>query len=106
MQPLGDFLPQEIKEQLAKSNFKIGTVLKYHVDFTNPPKEKRLIVVGVDSEKVLFAAVLINTEVNPNIFRSPQMKDLHLYLDSNGREYLSHPSHVDCSNIFEQDIPV
>jgi len=31
MQPLGDFLPQEIKEQLAESNFKIGTVLKYHV---------------------------------------------------------------------------
>lgn len=104
MQSFSDFLPQETKEQLSESNFKVGAVLKYHVAFTNPPKEKRLIVVGVDSEKVLFAAVLINSEINPNVFKSPEMKNLHLKFDSTGREYLEHPSYVDCSTLFEQDI--
>jgi hypothetical protein len=104
MQSFSDFLPQESKEQLSENNFKVGAVLKYHVDFTKPPKVKRLIVVGVDAEKVLFAAVLINSKINPKVFPSPELQNLHVELDSIGREYLDHKSFVDCSNLIEQDI--
>ena len=104
MQSLGDFFPKETKQQLANENFKVGSVLKYHIDFTNPPKVKRLIIVGFDTEKVLFATVLINSEINPKVFPSKELQDLHIGLDSTGREYLSHFSFVDCSNLIEQDI--
>lgn len=104
MQSFSDFLPEETKEQLSESNLKVGAVLKYHVDFTVPPKEKRLIVVGLDSEKVLFAAVLINSDINPKVFPTPEMKNLHLEFDSTDREYLDHTSYVDCSKLFEQDV--
>lgn len=104
MQSLGDFLPEKTKEILADSNFKVGSVLRYFVPFTNPPKEKRLIIVGFDKDTVLFASVLINTEVNANLFRTDEIRDLHLGLDTNGRDYISHPCYVDCSKVFEQDI--
>jgi hypothetical protein len=104
MQSLGDFLPEENRSELADDNFKVGAVLKYHMPFTNPPKEKRAIIVGFDAEKVLFALILINTEVNPRIFNTQELRDLHLQLEETGRPYLNHLSHVDCSQIFEQDI--
>jgi hypothetical protein len=104
MQSLGDFFPKETKEQLASENFKIGAVLRYHVDFTTPPKVKRLIIVGFDAEKVLFASVFINSEINPKVFPSKELQDLLIGLDADGRAYLTHPSFVDCSNLIEQDI--
>ncbi len=104
MPNLGDFFPNDLKEQFAFHNFKIGSVLRYQVDFTNPPKIKRLVIVGFDAEKVLFASALINTEINPNIFTSTALRDLHLELDAVGRPYLDHTSYVNCSEIFEQDI--
>lgn len=104
MQLFGDFFPKETKEQLANENFQVGSVLKYYVDFTTPPKVKRLIIVGFDTEKVIFASVLINSEINPNVFQSKDLQDLHIGLDSTGRDYLSHSSFVDCSNLIEQDV--
>jgi hypothetical protein len=104
MQLFGDFFPKETKEQLANENFQVGSVLKYYVDFTTPPKVKRLIIIGFDTEKVIFASVLINSEINPNVFQSKDLQDLHISLDSTGRDYLSHSSFVDCSNLIEQDI--
>lgn len=104
MQSFGDFLPKETKEQLANENFKVGSVLKYHVDFTTPPKIKRVIIVGFDAERVLFASVFINSEINPKIFPSKELQDLHIAFDAVNREYLSHSSFVDCSNLIEQDI--
>ncbi|MEY4203785.1 MAG: hypothetical protein RL013_1488 [Bacteroidota bacterium] len=104
MQLFGDFFPKETKEQLANENFQVGSVLKYYVDFTTPPKVKRLIIIGFDTEKVIFASVLINSEINPNVFQSKDLQDLHISLNSTGRDYLSHSSFVDCSNLIEQDI--
>jgi len=101
---LGDFFPQESKEQLANFNFKPGAVLRYHVDNTNPPKVKRLVVIAVDDEKISFAYVFINSEINPNVFRSEEMKDCHLELTSNGRPYLDHTSFVDCTSLHEYSI--
>ena len=74
MQNFSDFLPEETRAQIAADNFKIGAVLKYHMPFTNPPKEKIAVVVGLDTHKVLFAVVLINSAINLNIFRTPELQ--------------------------------
>jgi hypothetical protein len=103
MQNLGDFFSDALKEQLADDNFKIGAVLKYPVSFTNPPKSKRLIIIGFDRHKVVMAVVLVNSEINPQVFPTPQLKNLHLELDTNNRHFLEHTSYVDCSKIWTQD---
>jgi hypothetical protein len=104
MQNLGDLFPDNMKETWVEDNFKVGTVLKYHVDFTNPPKSKRLIVIGFDNSSVVFATVLINTEINPRLFPTKDLRDLHIELEEKTRDYLNHNSYVDCSQIHEQDI--
>lgn len=104
MQNFSDFFPDELKEQLANNNLKVGTVLRIPVSFTTPPKVKRLVVVGFDSENIALASVLINSEINPNKFPTQKMKDLHLELDGNNRDYLDHTSYVDCSQIREMEV--
>jgi hypothetical protein len=104
MPNIGDFFPDELKEQLADNNFKIGAVLKYHIDSITPPKPKRLIIVGFDDQKVALATVFINTEINPNVFPTQALRDLNLEFDTINRDYLDHKSYVNCSQIFEQDV--
>lgn len=68
MQSFSDFLPEDAKRQLAERSFKVGVVLKVLVRETNPPKLKRLIIIGFDYEKVSFACVFINSQINPHVF--------------------------------------
>ena len=103
MQNLGDFFPEETRRQLADNNLKIGAVLRFHVPFTNPPKTKRQIVVGFDNDNILLATVLINTEINPNVFPNQILRDLHLKLETNNRNYIEHDSFVDCSKVRPQN---
>jgi hypothetical protein len=76
-----------------------GTVIKVFLTETKPPKEKRLIVVGESFDKLLFATVFINSELNLNVFHSPELQSLNVRLEAAGRNYLSHDSYVDCSKI-------
>jgi hypothetical protein len=102
MQKFSDFFSPDLKRQFAEENLKIGAVLKYHVPFTIPPKTKRIVIVGFDNQKVALASVLINTEINPNKFSTPESRNLHLELDSEGRTYLDHTSFIDCSQILSK----
>lgn len=68
MQNFSDFFPDELKEQIANNNLKVGAVLRIPVSFTTPPKVKRLVIVGF----IALASVLINSEINPKNF---QQKD-------------------------------
>lgn len=104
MQNFSDFFPDELKEQIANNNLKVGAVLRIPVSFTTPPKVKRLIIVGFDSQNIALASVLINSEINPNKFPTQRLKDLHLELDENNRDYLDHTSYVDCSQIREMEV--
>lgn len=100
---LSNLFPEEFKEDFAKRNIKIGTVIKVFVTDTHPPKEKRLILVGISYDKLLFASVFINSEVNTNVFNSQELLALNLVLEAKDREYLDHNSHVDCSEIKKRD---
>jgi hypothetical protein len=101
MENLGNFFPEDMKNQLADDNFKIGMVLKYmHPDI---PKTKRYVVVGFDSRKVYLALLVINSEINENVFSNPFLRDLNVELDAESRDYLDHTSYVNCSKILEDD---
>jgi len=104
MQLLGDLFPDSLKEKLASNQLKVGSVLRYHVDNTTPPKIKRMVIVGFDREVVFFVYVFINSDINPNMFPTPVLRDLHIELDPKGRTYLDHNSFVDCSKIREDNV--
>jgi hypothetical protein len=104
MQQIGDFFSAEFRKNQAEINLKVGAVLRYENQKSIPPKIKIVIVVGFDLDNVLLAFVFVNSEINPNLFYSSRLKDLHLLLEAEKRSYLSHNSFVDCSQIKEEEI--
>ena len=52
----------------------IGTVIKAFLANTNPPKEKRFIIVGESYDHLFLACVFINSEINENVFRTETLK--------------------------------
>lgn len=103
MNSVGDLFPDDFKSGFAKRKVVPGSVIKAFVKDTNPPKEKRFIVVAFDKSRVLLASVYINSKINPKIFNSSELQALHIPLKSQGREYLDHDSYVDCSSIYEKE---
>ena len=85
----------------AEREIKIGAVLKYWATETNPPKQKIRIIVGFSNDKVLVATLFINTEINPNVFPTEELRKLHLVFEKTRCEYLDHDSFVDCSQLHE-----
>lgn len=106
MSSLGSFFPDDMRRKLANENLKIGSILRLMVTDTVPPKIKRLIVVGMDTEKVMLATVFINTEINPYIFNSKELQELQLPLESQEHDFLDHDSFVDCSKIQERKLAI
>jgi hypothetical protein len=103
---LGDLFPDELKESFAKENLVPGAVIRMHVPDTNPPKIKRFVIVAEHNSDVVLATVFINSEINPNMFRSQELRNLHLPILENGRDYLDKDSFIDCSDIIvrEKDV--
>jgi len=102
---LGDFFSKKEKKYLLlPKGLVIGTVIRAFVDFTNPPKEKRFIVVGFYDDKVNLAVVLVNTDVNTLVNFNQLLQSHHIKLESKGREYLTHDSYVDCTELHKMEI--
>ena len=103
MTSLGDSFPQELKNEFVSRNIKSGVVIKAFVTDTKPPKEKRFILISEKYDKLVFATVFINSEINPNIFKNEEVKKLHVLFEKNERAYIDHPSYVDCSQLIFRD---
>lgn len=100
-----DFLPKEDKKSLLlPKGIVLGMVIRAFVNFTNPPKEKRFIVVGFHQDKLNMASVLINSEINFKVNYSPELANQHLLFVSEGRTYLTKDSYIDCSEIHTIDL--
>jgi hypothetical protein len=94
---LSDYFPEEIQNNYKERALKVGAVLKLFVSDTNPPKEKRFIVVGFTEDKLSLASLYINSEINTNINWSQEKQSLQLEFIPDNREYLDWTSFIDCS---------
>lgn len=99
MSSLADAFGEKERARFATDNLAIGTVILTYVADTNPPKEKRLIIIGEAYDHVTLAAIYINTDLNINIFPTKDLQELNPEMMAEGREYLAHNSHVDCSRL-------
>lgn len=97
---LGDFFPQEIKDDFAKRNIEIGKTLLIEIPDFNISYKKYLIVVGIN--ELYLAGVIINTEVNLNFAWNEALRKLHLLIKSNEHPFLKYDSYVDCSKLHKR----
>jgi hypothetical protein len=102
MPGIGDFLPQHLKDELAKNNLVKGAVLKTFVKDTHPPKEKYFIFIGFSADKIAVATIYINSEINPVIFKTEELKKFHLQLKASDYNFLQYDSFADCTQIHEK----
>ncbi len=49
-----------------------------------------------------MGTVFINSEINPNIFRTDELRNLHVPLNAQGNDFIDHDCFVDCSSIKER----
>jgi hypothetical protein len=101
---LGDFFPEDLQNARFNDKIEVGSVLKYFVEDTTPPKYKRMIVIGITDDKVTVATVYINSELNTNVFRNKRMQALQIPIKKENRAYLEHDSYVDCSFLHVKQI--
>lgn len=78
----------------------LGTVVRAFVTFARPPKEKRFVIIGIKDDHSSYGVVLINSEINLNVNYSPYLVSQHIEVASAGRNYLTHDSFIDCTEIF------
>ncbi len=92
-------LSYEQRKNLADINFKIGSVFKFFDKAAK--KEKMLILVAINFDKITIAFVRINSQINSNFFPTAELRNEHLELLQNNekRPFLRHTSYVDCSNL-------
>ena len=85
MAKIGDFFDDAAKEASIESQLKIGVVLKLRVILSSGTKEKRIIVIGFNSDRSQLAFVTINSDVNrPYLRNRPILRALQVELKISG----------------------
>ncbi|MBS4056559.1 MAG: hypothetical protein KGZ82_04490 [Bacteroidales bacterium] len=100
MSPLSDQFPDAFRQSYVDGKIVIGSVFKIFLPFTNPPKEKIIIIIGFECSKVFIGICIINSEINLNVIRSEELKLYQYLIRKRGNEYLKHDSYADCLEIY------
>jgi hypothetical protein len=101
MATLGNFFSEEDRKKFAEANITPGTVLKCFVKNTNPPKEKRFVVLGTDREGNLIGVVFLNTNINWKVIRTFDLQKLQYYIEADQNDFIDRDCYIDCSEIIE-----
>jgi hypothetical protein len=88
--------------QVIDDRLSVGSIIFEHVLTTNPPKNKYYISIGISDNKIALGTVYINTEINPNISKTPQLRSYHIPIAASDYPFLRYDSFIDCSNIQER----
>lgn len=104
MDSLGDFFPAKERQASAQRALKPGTVIRAFVNDTKPPKVKRFVIVAENTNKCLIACVYINSDINPNLFPTAALTDLHIPINADSsRAFIENDSYIDCSYLSEKN---
>lgn len=101
---LGDCFPPGFQEKYKASNIKPGAVFRVFATATNPPKIKRIVILGVNNEQAVIGHLYINTDLNLFHLDTDELRNLQIYLEAEGREYLDHDSYLDCSHLVKMTL--
>jgi hypothetical protein len=101
---IGDFFPQEYKDNHTDSLVAPGSVFRFYTDKTIPPKIKRFAILAINNDLAIVGMLYINSQINPNVFPTEELRSYHILLDAENYSFLDHDSYLDCSQIIELPI--
>ncbi len=95
---LSEYFSEEFKNQYANDKIDLGTTLIVEIPHFNIAHKKFAIIIGLEGEDV--AMVIINSDINPNIFTTPYLVSQLVNIPMEGHEdFLSKDSHIDCTKL-------
>lgn len=100
MANLGDFFPNDIKNNSVVNLLIPGSVIKLLAKETKPkPKKKRFIIIGKDINNNFIGVVYINSDINFNVINNQELVRLQHKIEKSDNDFLDWESSVDCSKI-------
>lgn len=100
MSSIGDFLRDDTRKQIISDQIQPGAV--FFLFEENAKKEKFVVVLGVDSDCIIVGTLYINSEINPNVIRTPAQRELQFKLKCAEYTFLNHDSVVNASFILKK----
>jgi len=95
---LGDLFPEHERQKYIGRHLEPGQVLFLFCKFTNPQKEKYLVVACTGKRPLLF---VINSRIHPFIEKQPVLLKCQVKLSASDYDFLDHDSFVDCSKVID-----
>lgn len=96
MGKLGDHFPAEQRREYVDRHLVPGQVVYLHCDFTEPPKEKYLVLVCAGAEPLFF---VVNSSVHPYLSSRPELRRCQVRLNASGHPFLAHDSFINCAEV-------
>jgi hypothetical protein len=100
---LGNGIPAHERQAAYASSLTPGGILHRHCEFTNPPKPKFLVLVGVDEGFCLL--LVINTRPPRKVQNTPSLLQCQVLLSASEYTFLDHDSFLDCAEVIDS-VPV
>lgn len=103
LNPLGELFPSHIQDNHRHNHLERGSVLRIFLTETHPPKYKWIVILGLSSTSIKFGFLIMNTEINPSIFNTSELRNEHFQIAPTPLNGLEHKSYVDCTDIYEKN---
>lgn len=95
---LGDLFPDVERQSFVERHLTPGRVLYLFCGFTNPPKDKLLVLLYSSLTPLLF---VINSRIHPFIQKHPELLKCQVVIRASDYDFLQHDSFIDCSQVIE-----
>lgn len=92
--PLGDLFSVEERRDSIRRQLTPGRVFKLFCAFTNPQKDKYLLLACTQPRPLLF---IINSEISEYIKKREHLHKCQVPISAGGHDFLKHDSYIDCS---------
>ncbi len=96
MGSLATSFPEDLRRGHITRHLTPGWVLYLYCEFTNPHKEKYVLLASYDTPPLLF---VINSEINSYKRSKPDLLNCQVQLKASDYDFLLHDSYVDCSKV-------
>lgn len=98
MTKIGDLLPEDERRKLAARQYTAGCVLYLMCGFTDPPKEKFVVMAAPGDPPLLL---IVNSDVSEFINARPHLRDCQVLLRSGEHAFLRYDSFLNCSETID-----
>lgn len=101
MPTVGDSFPEEKRREFLQSHLKPGQIFYLFCNFTDPPKNKYLVLVCVNPQLLFF---VINSKISHFILSRTELYQCQVPLQRDEYNCLDHDSFIDCSTVKESHL--